>query len=143
MLNLCHESFEFGAPRSEPRKATGLGKANPGSMERNKDRCLIAGFGGPASGTGKRFVWTESHDSGTMDTWHKSGGNPGPNTRSSSRPSDPIDGSSEATTKATFGKASPGVWPAKGCLGWTNAGGSPEEAFWTEAESATGAILAA
>ena len=143
MLYSYHESFKFDASRSHPRKATSPGQANPGSLDRDQDRRLIAGFGGPASGMGKRFAGSKSHDSGTLDTWSKSGRNPGSHNGSPTGPSNPTNAGSEATARARSGKASPGIWSPESILGWTDTGSSLEEALWPEARSTAGTILAA
>jgi len=143
MLFFSHESFNFGAPGSHQGGAIGPGKASSGGVDGDKDRGLIAGFGGPAAGTGKRFVWAESHDSGAMDSRSEPRGNPGSDTGAPTWPSDSTNAGGEGTVGAASGKESSGIWLIQGCLGWANAGGTCKGTFWGEAESATGAVLAA
>jgi hypothetical protein len=143
MIYLYHESFKFDASRSYPRKAASPGKASPGSPDRDQDRGLIAGFGGPTSETGKYDVGSQPHDSGTLDQRSESRRNPGSDTGTQTWPPNSTNGISEAKARARSWKASPGIWPSEIFLGWTDAGSTSKEALWSESKGAAGTILVA
>jgi transposase len=96
MLDFKHESNKFSTQRGDPREATHSGKANPGGMDWNKDRRTVAGFGGPAAGMDKRFVWIKPHDSGALDSWSEPGGSPSLKSEGPSRPHDSANACCEA-----------------------------------------------
>ena len=143
MLYSSHESFKSDAPRSKPRETASLSKASSGGMDRDKDRCLVAGFGGPAAGMGNRFVWAKPYDFGSLDSWSEPRGNPSSNTEASSGSPNSVNTRREATVGAASGKETPRIRPAQSCLGWANTGGTPKAAFWTEVESSAGSEVAA
>ncbi len=143
MLYLSHESVEFSTRRSNPRETTSLGEASPGGMGRDKDRCLVAGFGQPATGMGSRFVWAKPYDFGSLDSWSEPRGNPSSNTEVPSGSPYSVNARREATVGAASGKETPRIRPAQSCLGWANIGGTPKAAFWTEAESSASSDVAA
>jgi len=143
MLCLLHESVKCGTQRGNPRETVSLGKGNPGCMDWDKDRCLVAGFGGPAAGKGNRFVRAKPYDFRSLDSWSEPRGNPSSNTEAPSGSPDSVNTRREATVGAAFGKETPRIRPAQSCLGWANTGDTPKAAFWTEAESSASPEVAA
>ena len=136
MLDFKHESNKFSTQRGDPREATHSGKANPGGMDWNKDRRTVAGFGGPAAGMDKRFVWIKPHDSGALDSWSEPGGSPSLKSEGPSRSHDSADACCKAKVGAAPGKEPAGIRLAQGYLGWADAGDTLKREFWSEAESA-------
>ncbi len=143
MLYFNHESFKPNASRSNQGKAIGSGKANPGSVDRHKDRRPIADFGGSAAGMDKCLVRGKSHDNGAMDSRGKSAWCSGPDTKAPDGSTDTTSAIAEGTTPASTGKESARIWVAESRLGWPHSGGSLEEAVWDKVESPTGAVLVA
>ena len=143
MLYFYHESFKLDASRGDQGKAIGPGKANPGGVDRRKDRRLIADFGGSAAGMDKRLVRGKSHDNGAMASRRESEWCSGPDTEAPTGSTNTTGAIGEGTASASTGKESPGVWFVESRLGWFHSSGSPEEAVWDKVEGTTGAILAA
>ncbi len=120
-----------------------LGKANPGSMDWNKDYCTTVGFGGPKAGMDKRFVWIKPHDLGALDSRSEPGGNSSHKTKASTGPADSVNACYATTIGTAPGKDSSGVWAEQGCLGRTSAGDTLKREFWGKAESQTSPEVAA
>ena len=143
MLYFCHESFKLNASRGNQGKAIGPGKTNPGSMDRHKDRRLIADFGGSAAGMGKRLVRGKSHDNGAMGSRGKPERCPGTATQAPTGSTDTTGAIGDGTASASTGKESPRVWFVESRLGRPHFSGSPQETLWDKVEGTTGAILVA
>jgi len=143
MLYFYYESFKLNAFGGDQGKAIVPGKANPGSMERHKDRRFVADFGGSAAGMDKRLVRGKSHDNGAVDSWGKSEWCSSPDTQAPAWSADTTGAIAKGTASASTGKESPGVWFVENCLGRSHSSGSSEEAVWDKVEGTTGTILAA
>ncbi len=124
MLLSPYESVKFERTGNHQGKAISSGKGSPGGEGWYEDSRSIAGFRGPAAGTGNQSTGVKPHDLGALHSCCKPRRSSGFGAKGSSGATEPADAGCAAATGTGFIEETSGIWPTSARLGWANAGGS-------------------